>query len=250
MIIEDLTNSVLNDALKGNLTKHNLEDTSAKDLVNELLKRRKELTIEKKILKKPFLKNEDIEIPFDIPDNWAWSYLSNISIIQEGAGIRKHQYTSTGIQLFSVTNILDGGIDLEKKKLYVSKEEYKNKYSHLKVNKGDIVTACSGGSWGKVAIYNEEDEVMLNTSTLRLRFFDDLADNKYLYYVLKSDYFKKCLSKQLVGIQPNFGYAHYSTIAIPIPPIEEQHRIVEKIEEILEKVEEARKILNEINKIY
>ena len=74
---------------------------------------------------------------------------------------------------------------------------------------------------------------MLNTSTLRLRFFDDLADNKYLYYVAQSFLFKNQLVKQLVGIQPNFGYAHYSRICFPLPPIEEQQRIVEKLDNIL-----------------
>ena len=237
MIVNELRQSILNDAIKGQLTVQNNDDYSSKELVAHLLETRKELVEKKEILKKPFLKNEDIEPPFAIPDNWSWSLLSNVSIIQEGAGIRKHQYTSSGTQLFSVTNILDGSIDLDKKKLYVNTDEFKEKYSHLKLNKGDIVTACSGGSWGKVAIYDKDDIVMLNTSTLRLRFFQDLANNKYLYYVIKSEYFKNCLANQLTGIQPNFGYAHYSTIPIPIPPIEEQERIVEKLDILMEKLD-------------
>ncbi len=249
MIVDDLKKAILDYAIQGKLTEQNEKDMSAFDLKDKLLEARLKLTKEKKILKKPFLNNDEIEPKFELPDNWTWAYLSNVSIIQEGAGIRKHQYKDSGIQLFSVTNILDGEIDLEKKQLYVSVDEYRKKYSHLKLNIGDIVTACSGGSWGKVAIYNEPDEVMLNTSTLRMRFFDDLANNKYLYYVIKSEYFKKCLAEQLSGIQPNFGYAHYSTIPIPLPPIEEQQRIVNKIEDLMEKLDEIKPIEDELSSI-
>ena len=103
---------------------------------------------------------------------------------------------------------------------------------------GDIVTACSGGSWGKSARYDKPDRVMLNTSTLRLRFFNDSANNDYLYLITKSDIFKGQLKAQLSGMQPNFGYAHYSKILIPIPPISEQKRIVEKLEQILPLIDE------------
>ena len=247
MIVDDLKKAILDYAIQGKLTKQKEKDVSAFALKEKLLETRIKFTNEKKILKKPFLNNDDIVPKFPIPHNWTWAYLSNVSIIQEGAGIRKHQYKAKGIQLLSVTNILDGEVDLEKKQLYVSKEEYQKRYSHLRLNQGDIVTACSGGSWGKVAIYNEPDEVMLNTSTLRMRFFEDLGNNKYLYYVVKSEYFKKCLAEQLSGIQPNFGYAHYSTIPIPLPPLEEQQRIVNKVEDLMNKLDEIKPIEDELN---
>lgn len=231
---ENMRKAILQAALQGKLTKQLLTDGSVGKTLQDLKEHKEKLVQEGKVYKKkatePFYTQD---YPFNIPDNWKWVQLSDVSIIQEGAGIRKHQYTLSGTQLFSVTNILNGSIDLEKKRLYVSTDEYKEKYQRLTLNKGDIVTACSGGSWGKVAIYDKEDTVMLNTSTLRLRFFDDLADNKYLYYVVQSFLFKNQLAKQLVGIQPNFGYAHYSRICFPLPPIEEQQRIVEKLDQIL-----------------
>lgn len=159
--------------------------------------------------------------------------MSNVSIIQEGPGIRSFQYKPDGVQLLTVTNILEGYVDLQKSRKYISEIEYNEKYSHFQVNIGDIVCACSGGSWGKSAIYGIPDyKIILNTSTLRLRFFDDLADNGYLYMMTKTFLFKKQLSDQLSGMQPNFGYAHYSKILIPIPPLNEQKRIAKRIEEI------------------
>jgi len=234
MTPEQLKASIFQCALQGKLVEQRIEEGNAELLYQSLLTAKENLVKNKAILKKadtvPFYGEE---YPFDIPETWKWVQLSEVSIIQEGAGIRKFQYRDSGTQILCVTNILDGYIDLGKKKLYIDTDEYKEKYIHLTLNKGDIVTSCSGGSWGKISFFNEDGILMLNTSTLRMRFFDDLADNEYLYYVCQSALFKNQLEQQLSGMQPNFGYAHYSRICFPLPPLKEQKRIVSKIEEIL-----------------
>lgn len=167
------------------------EKSSAVSLIQELLSAKKELISAKKIMDK---KDKHIypisNVPFKIPNTWQWVFLSDISIIQEGPGIRKHQYQDNGIQFLTVTNILEGSVDLFKSQKYISTDEYNEKYKHYTINKGDIVTACSGATWGKSAIYENDDVLMLNTSTLRLRFFNDLGDNKFLYFLTKSNYFR------------------------------------------------------------
>jgi len=236
MTPEQLKASILQYAIQGKLVEQRTEEGTAEELVLKLLQAKSELEQKKKIFKKaptePFYSAEELS-EWDIPESWRWVQLSDVSIIQEGAGIRKWQYRDSGTQILCVTNILDGSIDIGKKELYISTEEYEEKYLHLTLNEGDIVTSCSGGSWGKIAFFNVPKTMMLNTSTLRMRFFDDIADNNYLYYVCKSRFFKLQLMKQLSGMQPNFGYAHYSRIMFPLPPLEEQHRIVAKIEALL-----------------
>jgi len=213
---------------------------TAKVLLELLKKERSRLISEKVILDKKDNHTYPIQdVPFNIPNNWVWCYLSEISIIQEGPGIRKHQYTDEGIQFLTVTNILEASVDLEKSQKYISSEQYKN-YSHFTVNKGDIVTACSGGSWGKSAIYELDDNIILNTSTLRLRFFNDLGDNQFLYYLTKTSYFKDSLSKHITGQQPNYGYFHYSRIPIPLPPLPEQQRIVAILDEAFAAIAKAK----------
>ena len=179
-------------------------------------------------------------IPFEIPKSWVWCYLSDISIIQEGPGIRKYQYTNEGVQFLTVTNILEGCVDLNKSKKYISLQEYNSKYVHFTINRGDIVTACSGGSWGKSSIYDLDDKIILNTSTLRLRFYNDLGNNKYLYFLTKASYFKKHLSSYSTGQQPNYGYSHYSKIPIPLPPLHEQKRIVSILEKAFTAIDQAK----------
>lgn len=233
---EDMKKSILQMAMQGKLVEQRPEEGTADELYEQIVAEKARLIKDEKVQKKkdtqPFYDNDELS-EFDIPDSWKWVKLSDVSLIQEGAGIRKWQYRDMGTQILCVTNILEGSIDLDKKKLFISDEEYHEKYEHLTLNIGDIVTACSGGSWGKTAIFDSTSTMMLNTSTLRLRFYGDLANNKYLYYITKSVFFRRQLELQLSGMQPNFGYAHYSRVMFPLPPLEEQKRIVTKIEELL-----------------
>lgn len=213
---------------------------SSVELLQNLQNSKSNLIKQKKILdKKDGHQYPIIKQPFVIPSTWTWCYLSDISIIQEGPGIRKHQYETSGIQFLTVTNILEDNIDLEKSKKYISDDQYKV-YEHFTINKGDIVTACSGGSWGKSAIYDLDDKLILNTSTLRIRFYDDLGDNKYLYYLTKTSHFRGSLSKHLTGQQPNYGYSHYSKILVPLPPLPEQQRIVAILDEAFAAIDKAK----------
>lgn len=252
---EALKKSILQEAVQGKLVPQNPDDEPASVLLERIRAEKQELIKQGKIKQN---KNESViitrdkipyeiidgkerciadEVPFEIPDSWCWCRLSNVSIIQEGAGIRTYQYRTSGTQILTVTNILEGSVDMKKATKYIATEEYLDKYQHLTLNIGDIVSSCSGASWGKTAIWDYGDTVMLNTSTLRLRFFNDTAYNMYLYWLTKTPLFKNQLIAQLSGMQPNFGYSHYSKVLIPLPPLAEQHRIVAKIEEIMPMIE-------------
>ena len=249
----EIFQSILIEVLKGNVFN---SETNAESLINKVKAAKEELIKTKAIMdKKDNNKYPIKDLPFEIPKNWNWVYLSDISIIQEGPGIRKHQYKNDGIQFLTVTNILEGNVDLEKSKKYISKAEYAEKYQHFTIDKGDIVTACSGGTWGKSAIYKDDETLMLNTSTLRLRFFKDLGDNKFLYYLTKAKYFKHNLSQYSTGQQPNYGYSHYSKIPIPIPPLDVQIELSNILEEyeskitnLLAKYESKFEVLSELEK--
>ena len=220
---EALKKSILQEAVQGKLVPQNPDDEPASVLL-ERIRAEKQALIKAGKIKKD--KHESVivtrdkipyeiidgkerciadEVPFEIPDSWCWCRLSNVSIIQEGAGIRTYQYRTSGTQILTVTNILEGSVDMKKATKYIATEEYLDKYQHLTLNIGDIVSSCSGASWGKTAIWDYGDTVMLNTSTLRLRFFNDTAYNMYLYWLTKTPLFKNQLIAQLSGMQPNFG---------------------------------------------
>jgi len=110
--------------------------------------------------------------------------LSEAYWFQEGPGVRKWQFTDSGIKLLNVGNIeKDGRLNLEKTDRHLSKEEVAQKYSHFLVDKGDLVIASSGISFDDdgllrtrgAFVENHQLPLCLNTSTIRFKAVEGVA---------------------------------------------------------------------------
>ncbi len=177
-------------------------------------------------------------------NNWDLKLISDVVFFQEGPGVRKHQYTSKGVKLLNVTNILDGKLDLDSTDRYISEEEAYGKYKHFLVDEGDLLIACSGIQISyfdkKISFVSKEDlPLCMNTSTMRFKTNNENElDIKYFYYYLKSIYFKKQLVRQITGsAQLNFGPSHIKKMFIIIPEIEYQRKLAEFLDEISKLIE-------------
>lgn len=181
-------------------------------------------------------------------NNWDLKLISDVVFFQEGPGVRKHQYTSNGVKLLNVTNILDGYLDLEATDRYISEEEAYGKYKHFLVDEGDLLIACSGIKISyfdkKITFVSSEDlPLCMNTSTMRFKTNNENKLNiKYFYYFLKSNYFKKQLARQITGsAQLNFGPSHIKKMFIMIPEIEYQKNLAKILDKISKLIEIRRK---------
>ena len=234
--IDQLKKTILQLAVMGKLVPQDPNDEPTSNCLNGISLGKEKLLRQRRVKYRSISENPEIvEMRYDIPDSWEWLNFQDAVFFQEGPGIRNWQFTAQGIKLLNVSNILvDGNLDFSNSDKYVSEEEFNEKYTHFQIFEDDLLFSGSGASWGKVAWFKDPGfPVMLNTSTMRLRFFhSDFAGN-YLLYFLKSDYFKLQLTHQLVGMQPNFGSTHLSRSYIPIPPIDEQRRIVAKVDELM-----------------
>jgi type I restriction enzyme S subunit len=234
--VQKLRELILNMAIQGKLLPQNLDDKSVYVLLEEIKSEKNQLIQKRKLKLRKISESDDIKIlKYKIPSNWCWFILPEVVFFQEGPGIRNWQFKSHGIKLLNVQNILPNSkVFFENSDKYVSEEEVNEKYAHFLIEDGDLLFAASGGSWGKSAWFNNPGyKIMLNTSTIRLRFFSDEFEQNYLKYFLDSSYFKKQMELQLVGMQPNFGSTHLSRVYIPIPPLEEQKRIVNKVYQLM-----------------
>jgi type I restriction enzyme S subunit len=155
--------------------------------------------------------------------------LTEVVFFQEGPGLRKWQWTGSGMKVINVTNILgDGSVDTNNTKRYISREEFARKYSHFAVENRDIVVASSGNTYGKVGrISRTHLPVMMNTSVIRFHSKDRARLNDdYLYAFLRSPLFRQQVEQYVIGsAQPNFGPAHLKMMTLPLPELSVQKRI-------------------------
>ena len=154
---------------------------------------------------------------------------------QEGPGVRKWQFTTSGIKLLNVANIVkDGTIDLSRTDRHLSEEEVSKKYSHFLVDSGDLVIASSGitiDSDGFLRtrgglIEERHLPLCMNTSTIRFKSINGTSDLSYLRHWLQSFEFRSQITREVTGIaQKNFGPSHLKRLRISLPPLAEQKRI-------------------------
>lgn len=167
----------------------------------------------------PAYKHTGVNIISEIPSQWELNKFNHIAFYQEGPGLRNWQFTEMGVSVICVTNITTHGIDFSLLKRCISEEEYYRSYLHFTVQKGDFLLASSGASWGKLAEYNGDEKVILNTSTIRLNTKNNSVVNRdFIKWIIKSPYVTEQLNVLLTGsCQPNFGPTHLNQLLVVYP---------------------------------
>ncbi len=164
-------------------------------------------------------KDSGIEWVGEIPEYWETNKFNRIAFYQEGPGLRNWQFTTSGIKVICVTNIVPPIIDFSSFQKYISEQEYDESYQHFTVNKGDLLLASSGASWGKVSEYDDNERVILNTSTIRLNEnHSQKVSRNFIKWIIQSPYVFEQLNVLLTGsCQPNFGPSHLSQLRCAYP---------------------------------
>ncbi len=169
---------------------------------------------------------------------WTTTKFSDVCWFQEGPGVRTSQFTDSGIKLLNGTNINEGKLDLKSTNRFISTHEAFGVYSHFLADEEDIIIACSGISverfHEKVTILKKEHlPLCMNTSTMRFKITSQKMTRDFLFYFLKSELFKKQISKQATGsAQLNFGPFHVRRAEMSFPEPDEQIAITQILNDI------------------
>ncbi|WP_250674268.1 restriction endonuclease subunit S [Paraclostridium ghonii] len=160
------------------------------------------------------------------------------------------KYIDKGYPLVTSKNIKNNKIDFENIN-YISREDFENINKRSSVDNGDILMPMIGTVGNPVLVDTNINFAIKNVALFKLSN-NDLINNKYFYYLLKSNYVIRQLEKYKRGGTQSFvSLKNLRELKIPLPSLEEQERIVsilEKAENAIEKREESIKLLDELVK--
>lgn len=238
---EALKKSILQEAIQGKLGTNNPDDEPASELLKRIRAEKAQLIKDKKLKKeKPLAPITDEEKPFEIPENWEWVRLGDLlQFISDGTH-KTPTYTENGVRFLSVQNISSGHLTLDKIK-YISKEEHESLIKRVKPQVDDILV-CRIGTLGKALKVTWDFEFSIFVSLGLLRTVNSII-NDYLILLINSPFGTKWIDNVKVGGGTHtykLNLSDFPNMLIPLPPLAEQHRIVEKLNSILPKLNDLK----------
>ena len=252
---QQLKNSILQMAVQGKLVPQDPNDEPASVLLERIRKEKEQLIKEGKIKKEKNpsyifrgadnLPYENANVPYDIPNNWVWLKHNDIFEISGGSQPPKSKFKSECqegyIRLYQIRDYGKNPVPVYIPISTASKT----------TNKGDILLARYGASLGKV--FWAEDgayNVAMAKVIPMYACLNDSIDNNYLFYYYHSNLYRSVIFGNSRSAQSGFNKDDLNDLWFPLPPLSEQHRIVEKIRQLepylndYNLTEEKLKILN------
>ena len=226
---EDMKKSILQYAIQGKLVEQRLEEGTGAELYKQMQAEKQRLIKEKKIKKeKQLAEITDDEIPFDIPETWIWIRVGDVGSWGSGATPPRTNpaYYGGSIPWLKTGDLNDGFI----KEVPEFITELALEKTSVRLNPvGSVLMAMYGATIGKLGIL--EIPVTTNQACCACIPYAGMY-NKYLFYYLMSMR-QTYIGMAEGGAQPNISKEKIVNSILPLPPLEEQHRIVAKLEEIL-----------------
>jgi type I restriction enzyme S subunit len=229
----------LQDAVQGKLVEQNIKDEPASELLKKIKAEKEKLIAEKKLKKEkelPPIKSE--EIPFEIPENWVWCRLGEVvSHIFDGpfgSHLKSSDYKNSGVQVIRLQNL--GVMKFkEEKESFVSIEKYNTIKQHT-VYEGDIIIGsflADGVNCVILPKLNYTAIAKADCFTIRISHLNVIK--RFVMFLLSSEPMFKELSKLLRGMtRLRINTTQLKNLPIPLPPLAEQNRIVQKLNELMQ----------------
>ena len=244
---KQLKNSILQWAIQGKLVPQDPNDEPASVLLDKIRQEKERLIKEKKIkrdknasiiyrgednsyyekiLATGEVKCIDEEVPFEIPQGWEWCRLVEVGKTETGTTPSKShpEYFGDYIPFLGPANILNSQIVSVTHGL----SDIGVDYGRI-VPKNTILQVCIGGSIGKCAITDKP--VTFNQQINSITPY--LCNVEFVHIVLQSEYFRQTIMDKATGTAtPIINRGNWETLLFPLPPVNEQERIVTNITEL------------------
>ena len=279
MTAQQLKNSILQMAVSGKLVPQDPNDEPASVLLERIKAEKEELIKAGKIKKDkksseifrgtsrniPYAFCEQVgkevrdisdEIPFEIPESWVWSHIGGVAFVTKLAGFEYTEsifpnLSSSGIPLFKGKNVQNGKLVFEFES-YIS-EQLSDELFRSQINRKCLLTPYVG-TIGNIAIFDGSFKAHLGSNVGKIELLNPvspvLLEEYVLYYLRSQAGYEQLTKHKKATAQESISIENIRGVLLPIPPIEEQHRIVAKIEELLpyiDKYEQAETQLTDLN---
>ena len=212
-LVKQAKNQVLNYAIAGKLTHQDPNDEPAEALLKRIGK------------------TTAADTPYEkLPKGWAWCRLGEVANIISGVSYNKKDISNNGIRILRGGNIQNSKVLILEDDIFIS-ENYKNETNSVKI--GDIVIVASTGSnllIGKAGFIKKDlDNTQIGAFLRIIRPISDICS--FLQLIFISDFYRTYIRDLAKGTNINNIKNEYLTeFIIPLPPLAEQHRIVQQIE--------------------
>jgi type I restriction enzyme, S subunit len=241
--VTKLRSTILQLAVQGKLVPQDPNEEPAPVLFERITKKKEQLIRERKI-KTPqsFSPPSESEAPYDLPRGWKWVRLSDVFDVRDGTHDTP-KYVSDGIPLVTSKNLYTGLLDLSNVK-YISESDHRQIAQRSKVDRNDILFAMIG-SIGNPVIVDIDCEFSIKNVALFKYFSIDLSEPNYLRYFLvaASDQMRE---ESAGGVQSFVSLTFLRKYLFPLPPLEEQERIVAKVNQLMTLCDELETKLRQV----
>ena len=190
------------------------------------------------------------EQPYAIPSNWVWTRLGEIGEYKKGpfgSSLTKSMFVEKGIDTIKVYE-QKNAIQKDDKigNYYITKNYFLEAMTGFEVKPNDIIVSCAGTIGETYILPKNAEKGIINQALMKISLKDNIEKSYYLQYF---DYFLKEESKEkskgtaMKNIPP---FKVFKEFPFPLPPLNEQKRIVEKLDFLFEKTKRAKEIIEEI----
>lgn len=195
------------------------------------------------------------EQPYQVPGNWCWVAMENLVDLHRGVSYKKNQGHSNKCEndclVLRGGNILEGAIDIEAENIYVDKSLIK---SEQFIQENDIIIVSSTGSKkviGRAGISFTNYSDMSFGAFLMLARPKEQPCKRYVNYYFQSQIYRERIRLLASGVNINNIRAEYIMKSpVPLPPMQEQQRIVDRIERMFAQLDEAKEKITEVKESY
>lgn len=247
---KNLRQSILQQAVEGKLCEQNSDDEPASVLLEKIKKEKDKLVREGKIKKpKELPPISDEEKPFELPKGWKWCRLGEVLFDIKYGSSKKLGYNQTEIPVLRIPNInlKNSTLDFaDIKYADLSKEEIK-RYG---LKRGDVLLIRSNGSAsivGRIALVGDmQKNICYAGYLMRMRLFEEAINNTFIKLIFNCCFIRKQIEipiRTTTGVK-NINSTEVEKLLIPLPPLNEQQRIVEKVDRLMLLCDELEKEVN------